>query len=72
MSIQFESFNDFRLYYILKMDKLESISIYRGSNINPFMPNVFSHPYQLAESIFNFRVVGRDFSFLFIFLKKVL
>ena len=29
---------------------------------NPFMPNVFSHPYQLNESISNFRVVGWYFS----------
>ena len=34
---------------------------------NLFMPNVFSHPYQLDESISNFRVVGRYFSFLFKF-----
>ena len=35
---------------------------------NPFTPNVFSHPYQLDESIFNFRVVGRYlFSFNQIF-----
>ena len=26
--------------------------------INAFMPNVFFHPYQLDEFIFNFRVVG--------------
>ena len=35
------------------------------------MPNVFSHPYQLDESISNFRVVGWYFSFLFKF-KKIL
>ena len=34
---------------------------------NPFMPNVFSHPYQMGESISNLRVVGWDFSFLFKF-----
>ena len=28
--------------------------------INLFMPNVFSHPYQLNEFISNFRVVGRN------------
>ena len=28
---------------------------------NPFMLNVFSHIYQLDESIFNFRVVGLYF-----------
>ena len=33
--------------------------------LNPFIPNVFSHPYQLDESISNFRVVGWYFSFLF-------
>ena len=26
-------------------------------NVNPFMPNVFPHPYQLDESISNFRVI---------------
>ena len=26
--------------------------------IKPFMPNEISHPYQLAESILNVRVVG--------------
>ena len=26
--------------------------------LNPFMPNVFSHPYQLDESIYNFRFLG--------------
>ena len=31
--------------------------------IYPFMSNVFSHPYQLDESISNFRVVGWYFSF---------
>ena len=40
------------------------------SNVNPFMPNVFSHPYQLEESISNFRVVGWYFSFLFIFSRN--
>ena len=34
-------------------------------HINPFMPNVFSHPYQLDESISNFRVVGWGFLFEF-------
>ena len=34
-------------------------------NLSSFMPNVFSHPYQLNESISNFRVVGWYFSFLF-------
>ena len=34
------------------------------------MPNVFSHPYQLDESISNFRVVGWLFSFLFRFKRK--
>ena len=37
------------------------------------MPNVFSHPYQLDESISNFRVVRwLVFSFLFKFQKKLL
>ena len=32
-------------------------------NFNPFMLNVFSHPYQFDESISNLRVVGLYFSF---------
>ena len=43
-----------------------------SSHINPFMLNVFSHPFQLNESIFNFRVVGWYFSFLFKIKKKLL
>ena len=35
--------------------------------VNPFMRNVFSHLYQMDESIANLRVVGSDFSFLFKF-----
>ena len=35
--------------------------------INPFVPNVFSHPYQFDESISNSKVVGKHFSFLFKF-----
>ena len=35
--------------------------------LNPFMLNLFSHPYQLDKSISNFRVVGWVFSFLFKF-----
>ena len=31
---------------------------------NQILPNVFSQPYQLDESISNFRVVGWYFSFL--------
>ena len=34
---------------------------------NPFIPNGFPNPYQLDESIYNFRVVGWYFSFLFKF-----
>ena len=33
---------------------------------NPFIPNIFSHPYQLDESISNFRVVGW---YIFIFIQ---
>ena len=36
------------------------------------MQNVFSHPYQLDESISNFRVVGWYFSFLLNFFKTLL
>ena len=38
--------------------------------VKPFMPNVFSHPYKLDESISNFRVVGWYFSFLFKFKRN--
>ena len=38
--------------------------------LNPFMPNVFSPPYQLDESISNFRVVGWYFSFLLNFKRN--
>ena len=34
------------------------------------MPNVFSHPYQLGESISNFRVVGWYFFFFIQFLEE--
>ena len=34
-------------------------------HINPNMRNIFSHPYQLDESISNFRIAGWYFSFLF-------
>ena len=40
--------------------------------INLLMPNVFSDPYQLDESISNFRIVGWYFSFSFKFYKKLL
>ena len=36
------------------------------------MPNVFSHPYQLDESISNVRFAGLYFSSLFNFLKKLM
>ena len=36
------------------------------------MPNLFSHPFQMDESISNLRVVGWYFSFLFKFKKKFL
>ena len=36
-----------------------------NKGLNPFMPNVFSHPFQLDESISNFRFVGWYF-FIFI------
>ena len=35
--------------------------------VYPFMPNGITYPYQLDESISNFRVVGWYFSFLFKF-----
>ena len=37
--------------------------IYTHFDFNPFMPNKFSRPYQLDESISNFRVVGWYFHF---------
>ena len=36
------------------------------------MPNMFSHPYLLDESISNFRVVGWYFFIFIIFLKKLM
>ena len=39
----------------------------RKGFVYPFMSNVFSHSYQLDESIFNVRVVGWHFTFLFKF-----
>ena len=33
-------------------------NVFHSSHVNPFMPNIISHPYHLDESIFNFRVVG--------------
>ena len=45
------------------------LALHQGSkgyfSIDPFMPNVLSHPFQLDESISNFRIVGWYFSFLF-------
>ena len=35
------------------------------------MPSLFSHPYQLDESISNFRAVGRYFSFLIQIFKEI-
>ena len=37
---------------------------------NPFMLNVFSHPYQLDESISNFSVIGWYFSVLLKFIRN--
>ena len=48
-------------HYVSKF-KIEAVAL---GEINPFMLNVFSYPYQLDESISNFRVVGWHFSFLF-------
>ena len=36
-----------------------------GDLLNPFVPNLFSHPFQLDESISNFKVVGCFTSVLF-------
>ena len=38
--------------------------------VNPFMLNVFSYPYQLDGFIFNLRVVGWYFTFLFKIVKE--
>ena len=40
------------------------------TRVNPFMWNVFSHPYQLDKSILNFRLVGWYFSIFIQFLKE--
>ena len=39
-------------------DQSLCLSLEYSMNINPLMPNVFSHHYKLDESISNFRVVG--------------
>ena len=49
----------------------KKVSMFIFDNLfNPFMQNVFSHSYQLEESISNFRVVWWYFSLLFKFQKK--
>ena len=40
-------------------------------HLNPSMPNLFSHPYQLDELISNFRAVGRYLSLLFKFKRNL-
>ena len=55
-----------KLNELIKL-KSKSSGTYLNSFLNPFMTNVFSHPYQVDESISNFRVVGWYFSFLFKF-----
>ena len=40
-----------------------SIGIYAKMAINPFIPNLFSHPYQLDESISNLGLLGGIFHF---------
>ena len=40
------------------------------SSVNPLVTNGFSHRYHSDESIFNFRLIGSDFSFLFHFSMK--
>ena len=44
----------------------------RSSLFNPYLPNILFHPYQLDESIFNFRDFLCIFSFLFYFQLKCL
>ena len=39
-------------------------NVFHSSHVNPFMPNIISHPYLLDESIYNFRVAGWYFSFI--------
>ena len=48
----------------IKISLVMMIAITETTDINAFMPNVFSHPYQLDEPISNFWVVGWYFSFL--------
>ena len=47
-------------------------SRYNRTSINPHLPNGPIHPYQLDESISNFRGVRSTFSFLFYFDLKFL
>ena len=52
----------FLVLAIISLGKSQMVAL-----LNPFIPNVFSHHYQLDESISNFRVVGWYFSFLYNF-----
>ena len=36
-------------------------------DLNPFMPNIFSHPYQLDESISSLGLLGGSFHFIHFF-----
>ena len=49
-------------YYVNLSVSYVCVCVCRGGGgtalINPFVPNGFSHPYKLDESIWNLRVVG--------------
>ena len=55
-----------------KTSNVKKLPICQKKSFNPFMPNVFSHPYQLDEFIFYLMVVGWYFSFLFKFYMQIL
>ena len=58
------------LIYSNKKVQIPVYHFYLALVLNPFMLNVFSHPYQLDEFISNFRVIGWYFSFYSHFQKN--
>ena len=53
--------------YVYALPELRKSSKQWSKTINPHLPSGLSHPYQLDESISNFRCVWCTFSFLFNF-----
>ena len=57
--------------YIFYRHKCVSFRFDSMEDVNPFVTNGLSHPYQLDESTFIFRGIGSNFSFLFHFSMKI-